>query len=114
MMLRKTGALLGAALIALGSGAVQAAPAPLRIVTVDVEGGAATLFVTPEGKSLLIDTGWPPGLGGPRAADRPPGLAVFGPPIGRPARPPRPRPRPARTGSRRRRRPSASAGSISC
>ncbi|HWF47189.1 MAG TPA: MBL fold metallo-hydrolase, partial [Bryobacteraceae bacterium] len=23
-------------------------------------------FVTPEGKSLLIDTGWPPGLGGPR------------------------------------------------
>lgn len=38
----------------------------LRIVTVDVEGGAAVLFVTPEGKSLLIDTGWPPGLGGPR------------------------------------------------
>jgi beta-lactamase superfamily II metal-dependent hydrolase len=38
----------------------------LRIVTVDVEGGAAVLFVTPEGKSLLIDTGWPPGMGGPR------------------------------------------------
>ncbi len=32
----------------------------------DVEGGAAVLFVTPEGKSLLIDTGWPPGIGGPR------------------------------------------------
>lgn len=38
----------------------------LRIVAVDVEGGAAVLFVTPEGKSLLIDTGWPPGIGGPR------------------------------------------------
>lgn len=38
----------------------------LRIATIDVEGGAAVLFVTPEGKSLLIDAGWPPGLGGPR------------------------------------------------
>lgn len=35
----------------------------LRIVSIDVEGGAATLFVTPEGKSLLIDTGWPAGFG---------------------------------------------------
>src|SRR5437868_1059824 len=31
----------------------------LRIYFVDVEGGQATLFVTPEGESLLIDTGWP-------------------------------------------------------
>jgi beta-lactamase superfamily II metal-dependent hydrolase len=31
----------------------------LQIYFVDVEGGQATLFVTPEGKSLLIDTGWP-------------------------------------------------------
>jgi len=43
---------------------VSAAPAPLaqkalQIYFVDVEGGQATLFVTPEGKSLLIDTGWP-------------------------------------------------------
>jgi beta-lactamase superfamily II metal-dependent hydrolase len=38
----------------------------LRIVLPDVEGGAAVLFVTPEGKTLLIDTGWPPGIGGPR------------------------------------------------
>jgi competence protein ComEC len=38
----------------------------LKIVSVDVEGGTALLFVTPEGKSLLIDTGWPPGMGGPR------------------------------------------------
>jgi competence protein ComEC len=40
----------------------------LQVVTVDVEGGAAVLFVTPEGKSLLIDTGWAPGIGGPRPA----------------------------------------------
>ena len=36
----------------------------LRIAVVDVEGGAAVLFVTPEGKSLLIDAGWAPGRGG--------------------------------------------------
>ncbi len=35
----------------------------LRFSVVDVEGGAATVFVTPEGKSLVIDTGWPPGMG---------------------------------------------------
>lgn len=31
----------------------------LRVYFVDVEGGQSTLFVTPEGQSLLIDTGWP-------------------------------------------------------
>ena len=41
---------------------------PLRIFFVDVEGGQATLFVTPEGNSLLIDTGWPGNDG--RDADR--------------------------------------------
>jgi hypothetical protein len=41
---------------------------PLQIYFVDVEGGQATLFVTPQGKSLLIDTGWP-GFNG-RDADR--------------------------------------------
>jgi beta-lactamase superfamily II metal-dependent hydrolase len=43
---------------------VGATPVPgeqkvLQIYFIDVEGGQATLFVTPEGKSLLIDTGWP-------------------------------------------------------
>src|SRR5579863_8108540 len=38
----------------------------LKIAVVDVEGGAATLFLTPEGKSLLIDMGWPPGFVFPR------------------------------------------------
>ncbi|MCS7026730.1 MAG: MBL fold metallo-hydrolase [Bryobacteraceae bacterium] len=31
----------------------------LRFEFVDVEGGQATLIVTPRGESLLIDTGWP-------------------------------------------------------
>jgi beta-lactamase superfamily II metal-dependent hydrolase len=31
----------------------------LKVFFVDVEGGQATLFVTPAGQSLLIDTGWP-------------------------------------------------------
>ena len=41
---------------------------PLRVFFIDVEGGQATLFVTPEGQSLLIDTGWPGNDG--RDADR--------------------------------------------
>ena len=40
----------------------------LHIYFVDVEGGQATLFVTPAGQSLLIDTGWPGNEG--RDADR--------------------------------------------
>ncbi len=40
----------------------------LQVYFVDVEGGQATLFVTPEGNSLLIDTGWPGNDG--RDADR--------------------------------------------
>lgn len=31
----------------------------LRIYFIDVEGGQSTLFVTPAGQSLLVDTGWP-------------------------------------------------------
>lgn len=34
-------------------------PKPLQIYFIDVEGGQSTLFVTPQGQSLLIDTGWP-------------------------------------------------------
>src|SRR5258708_19223568 len=40
-----------------------AAEGTLKVVSIDVEGGGGTLFVTPEGKSLLIDTGWPSGAG---------------------------------------------------
>ncbi|MGA2858664.1 MAG: MBL fold metallo-hydrolase [Candidatus Sulfotelmatobacter sp.] len=48
-----------------------AAPAiakPLQIYFIDVEGGQATLVVSPSGQSLLIDAGWP-GYEG-RDADR--------------------------------------------
>jgi len=50
---------------------VAASPAAkdaLRIYFVDVEGGQATLFVTPAKESLLIDTGWPGNEG--RDSDR--------------------------------------------
>ena len=40
----------------------------LQIFFVDVEGGQSTLFVTPLGESLLVDTGWPDHQG--RDADR--------------------------------------------
>jgi len=49
----------------------QPGPTPaqsLQIYFVDVEGGQATLFITPAGQSLLIDTGWPGNNG--RDADR--------------------------------------------
>ena len=38
---------------------ISAAPKALDIYFIDVEGGAATLIVTPTGESLLIDTGFP-------------------------------------------------------
>jgi competence protein ComEC len=54
---------LGAALPGLSAaahaGRAQAAPQQLHIWFIDVEGGQATLFVTPDKHSLLIDTGWP-------------------------------------------------------
>ncbi len=59
--------------ISLGTAAGAAVPmqqggGDLRVYFADVEGGQATLFVTPGGESLLVDTGWP-GAGG-RDADR--------------------------------------------
>jgi len=51
-----------AAILALGAlalaGSLWAREKALEIYFVDVEGGQATLFVTPAGQSLLIDTGW--------------------------------------------------------
>ena len=51
---------LGVLLAAVCSGAAEAAPSArgLQVEWVDVEGGAATLIVTPAGESILIDTGW--------------------------------------------------------
>jgi competence protein ComEC len=39
--------------------ALAAASKPLQVYFVDVEGGQSTLFVSPSGQSMLIDTGWP-------------------------------------------------------
>jgi beta-lactamase superfamily II metal-dependent hydrolase len=39
-------------------GDARSASRDLKIVFIDVEGGAATLMVTPGGESVLIDTGW--------------------------------------------------------
>ena len=47
---------------------LPAAPADLTTYLIDVEGGQSTLFVTPSGQSVLIDTGFP-GFNG-RDADR--------------------------------------------
>jgi len=63
--LRRLGifALLFAVFLLLGASVSRSsppdAPKPLQIYFIDVEGGQSTLFVTPQGQSLLIDTGWP-------------------------------------------------------
>jgi competence protein ComEC len=73
-MIQRVGRLLQGAVVSITVGLlsgtacarVQAQDAPhattngkLRIFFVDVEGGQATLFVSPSGESLLIDAGWP-------------------------------------------------------
>src|SRR5579884_534998 len=42
----------------LSVAALTAASNELTVYFIDVEGGQATLFVTPSGESVLIDTGW--------------------------------------------------------
>src|ERR1700689_4920201 len=64
---------VAAVLLALLAGLLAGLPAwaatrDLRVYFIDVEGGQSTLFVTPTGQSLLIDTGWPDNDG--RDADR--------------------------------------------
>jgi beta-lactamase superfamily II metal-dependent hydrolase len=55
----------------LSVSACASIPDPLNIYFVDVEGGQATLIVTPSGETLLIDTGYP----GKGKADPTPGDA---------------------------------------
>jgi competence protein ComEC len=50
--------LLLLALLLVPSGKLQAQSRPLDIYWIDVEGGAATLIISPSGESFLIDTGW--------------------------------------------------------
>jgi beta-lactamase superfamily II metal-dependent hydrolase len=44
--------------------AADAPAKPLRVVSIDMEGGGGTLFVTPQGRSVLLDAGWPAGIRG--------------------------------------------------
>jgi competence protein ComEC len=61
MMLRPRAlfGLFATVVVACALNAQGTAGGKLRIYFIDVEGGQSTLFVTPAGKSLLIDTGWP-------------------------------------------------------
>src|SRR5437867_7789881 len=49
--------LLAVACLAAPAVAQNRAAKPLTIYVIDVEGGNATLFVTPSGETVLIDTG---------------------------------------------------------
>ena len=44
--------------IALCAGTLTAATKPMEAYFIDVEGGQATLIVSPSGESMVIDTGW--------------------------------------------------------
>lgn len=69
MSTRRATVLAAVVLVALAAGVGHAAAAEakgLDIYWIDVEGGAATLIVTPAGESVLVDTGWP----GTRDPDR--------------------------------------------
>src|SRR6058998_3242067 len=46
------------ALLLVPSGLLHAQSRNLDIYWIDVEGGAATLLVSPSGESLLVDSGW--------------------------------------------------------
>ena len=46
------------AILLLAAAAALPAAGNLQIYAIDVEGGQATLFVTPTGDSMLVDTGW--------------------------------------------------------
>src|SRR5258706_7997014 len=70
--LRKTPLFLIVAAMALScaTGLAQSRK-DLEVYFIDVEGGQSTLFVSPSGQTLLVDTGWP----GARDADRIAGIA---------------------------------------
>ncbi len=51
--------LLCLALVCAATAAQRDTAARLDIYVIDVEGGEATLFVSPSGESMLVDAGWP-------------------------------------------------------
>src|SRR5688572_7235385 len=60
--------MLSVAVLAVLASAQSPSTRTFDIYVIDVEGGEATLFISPTGESLLVDTGWP-GFDG-RDADR--------------------------------------------
>jgi beta-lactamase superfamily II metal-dependent hydrolase len=47
------------ALLLAASAATLSAAKGLEMISIDVDGGQATLFVSPSGESMLVDAGWP-------------------------------------------------------
>src|ERR1700681_218827 len=45
-------------ILLLACAAVLPAAKNLEVYSIDVEGGQSTLFVSPSGESMLVDTGW--------------------------------------------------------
>ena len=62
-VVRKVGLYCLCLMAVVWSAETRASTKALQVYFVDVEGGQATLFVTPAGQSLLIDTGWPDNQG---------------------------------------------------
>jgi competence protein ComEC len=60
-MLHRSVLALVATMLLVSAAAAGDKTKPLEIYWVDVEGGAATLIVTPAGESVLVDTGFPGG-----------------------------------------------------
>ncbi|HKE60341.1 MAG TPA: hypothetical protein VKB46_26700, partial [Pyrinomonadaceae bacterium] len=54
-MIKQLICVLGVILLSITA---HAAPKTLDIYFIDVEGGSATLIVTPQGESLLVDSGF--------------------------------------------------------
>ena len=68
--MRKTFFFLVLFVIGLASAPVRAQQQkPLEVYFIDVEGGQSTLFVSPSGQSLLVDTGWAGGRDAGRIAN---------------------------------------------
>ena len=57
--IRHLGLCFAALGLLLGSASFSTAQAGLEIYWIDVEGGAATLVITPDRQTILMDTGWP-------------------------------------------------------
>jgi competence protein ComEC len=62
-------ACLSAAFLVFAAAPLVAQSKDLVIYFIDVEGGQSTLFITPSGESVLVDTGWPGDRDASRIAD---------------------------------------------